>query len=39
LITSLLADPDSKKQVIICSKSIQLKEQIFSKIKIENPKK
>jgi len=39
LITSLLSNPDSKKQIIICSKNIKLKEEIFSKIKIENPKK
>jgi len=39
LITSLLSNPDSKKQIIICSKNIKLKEEIFSKIRIENPKK
>ena len=39
LINKILADPDSKKQIIICSKNIKLTEQIFSKIRIENPKK
>ena len=39
LINKILADPDSKKQIIICSKNIKLKENIFSKIRIENPKK
>ena len=39
LIKKVLSDPDSKKQIIICSKNIKLKENIFSKIRIENPKK
>ena len=39
LINKLLSDPDSKKQIIICSKNIKLSEQLFSKIRIENPKK
>ncbi len=39
LINSILENPDSKKQIIICSKNIKLKEKIFSKIRIENPKK
>jgi hypothetical protein len=38
LINKILSDADSKKQTIICSKNIILKEKIFSKIKIENPK-
>ena len=39
LINNILSNPDSKKQIIICSKNIKLKESIFSKIRIENPKK
>lgn len=39
LINKLLSDPESKKQIIICSKNIKLSEELFSKIRIENPKK
>ena len=39
LINKILSDPDSKKQIIICSKNIKLSEKLFSKIRIENPKK
>jgi len=38
-LNKILENPDSKKPIIICSKNISLWEDIFSKIKIENPKK
>lgn len=37
-LNSVLWDPDGKKPVIITNKKIILEENIFSKIKIENPK-
>jgi len=33
-----LENRESKKPILLISKSINLKEDIFSKIKIENPK-
>ena len=38
-LNSILADQDSKKPILLCSKDIKLKENIFKNIKIESPKK
>ena len=38
-LNSILENPESKKPILIISKKIEIKEKIFSKIKIENPKK
>jgi len=37
-LNSILENPDSKKPILIISKKIELKEKLFSKIRIENPK-
>lgn len=38
-LNSILSDPESKKPIVITTKSLELKEDIFNKIRIENPKK
>ena len=38
-LNSILINQDSKKPILLCSKDIKLKENIFQNIKIENPKK
>jgi hypothetical protein len=37
-LTKILENSESKKPIIICSKQIKLKEKIFERIKVENPK-
>ena len=37
-LNSILENPDSKKPTLIVSRKVELKEKLFSKIKIENPK-
>jgi len=38
-LNSILSDPESKKPIVITTKPLELKEDIFNKIRIENPKK
>ena len=38
-LNSILENPESKKPILIISKKIEIKEKIFSKIRVENPKK
>ena len=37
-LNSILQNPELKQPIVICSKKIELKEKLFSKIRIENPK-
>ena len=37
-LNSILQNPELKQPIVICSKKIGLKEKLFSKIRIENPK-